>query len=136
MQRTRPHRVLVVDDSPDIADILTHLFETLGWDTASALCGRDAVRVAGAFDPDLVLLDLVLPDLSGFDVLATLREASGGRERFIVAMTGWSRPDSQRRATESGFDAFLVKPIDLSTIRDVLRLYEARLSVPSTPTHE
>jgi len=119
----QPHRVLVVDDHEDTADALSMLFRLLGHDARSAPGGRDALRSAREFDPELIVLDLQLPDISGYEVVHELRAEDRG-DRFIAAVTG--RADDGPRALEAGFDAYFVKPIDLSAIRELLVAAGAR----------
>ena len=117
-------RVLVVDDHPDTTEILGILFEMLGHDVRTLQRGREVVRATREFDPDVVLLDLGLPDLSGYEVIRAIRQA-GGRRRFIAAATGWQAKEHHDRSRAAGFDHFLVKPIDLAKVRQLLVLSEA-----------
>jgi DNA-binding response OmpR family regulator len=116
------HRVLIVDDHPDTAEILSVMFTLLGHEARSAPRGREALRTARSFDPALIVLDIGLPDISGYEVVNALRAASNGQDRYIVAVTGWSGRDDVEKAKRAGFDAHFVKPIDLGTIRDILRV--------------
>ena len=116
------HRVLVVDDHPDTTEVLGVMFQVLGYETRGELRGRDALRAAREFEPDLILLDIGLPDLSGYEVVNALRDDARTRERFIVAVTGWGRPQDVLHAKQAGFDAHFVKPLDLAMIRKILRL--------------
>jgi CheY-like chemotaxis protein len=122
-------RVLIVDDHPDTAEILSVMFTLLGHETRSAPRGREALRTARSFDPALVVLDIGLPDISGYEVVNALRAANNGQDRYIVAVTGWSRREDVEKAKRAGFDAHFVKPIDLGTIRDILRVTEKRTRV-------
>jgi CheY-like chemotaxis protein len=119
-------RVLIVDDHPDTAEVLSVIFTMLGHETRSAPRGREALRTARTFDPTLVMLDIGLPDISGYEVVNALRAANNGQDRYIVAVTGWSRPHDVERAQRAGFDAHFVKPINIGTIRDILRTTEKR----------
>lgn len=123
------HRVLIVDDHPDTAEILAVMFELLGHETRSAPRGREALRTARSFDPALVVLDIGLPDISGYEVVNALRAATNGQDRYIVAVTGWSGRDDIEKAKRAGFDAHFVKPIDIGTIRDMLRVTAKRMRV-------
>ena len=118
--------MLVVDDHPDTKEILATLFELLGHDTRTLDRGREVLRLTREFDPDLVLLDLGLPDISGYEVVNALVRA-GGRSRFIAATTGWSEKEHRIRTRAAGFDAFVRKPIDLANVRELLALAEARV---------
>ena len=117
----RSRRVLIVDDQPDTTAVLTVLFTLLGYETRSALRGHLALRLARDFDPRFVLLDLCLPDVSGYDVARSLRAAPSGRDRYIAAITGRNAPGAAQRARDAGFDRYLVNPVDLAVLRDLIR---------------
>lgn len=91
-------RVLVVDDQPDTAEILSMLFEMLGLEARSATRGREGLVTAREFDPDLVLLDIGLPDINGFEVVRALRADRRYFTRYIAAITGGGRPVDGVRA--------------------------------------
>jgi DNA-binding response OmpR family regulator len=112
MDQTR--RVLVVDDQPDITATLTMLFTMLGHEARSAHRGRHAIRLARDFDPDLILLDIGLPDISGYEVVRALRADATRAGRAIAAVTGRSQDRDLKRAIEAGFDHFIAKPIDVA----------------------
>lgn len=131
------YRVLVVDDHPDTAEVLSVLFQMLGHPTSCALRGRDALQIARELDPDLILLDIGLPDITGYDVLRALRADPRRPGRYIVAVTGHCRPADVARAVTAGFDQHIIKPIDIGKIRSVLRSadsYFAEASAPTPPT--
>ena len=121
----QPYRVLVVDDHPDTAEVLSVLFQMLGHETHCALRGRDAVRIARELDPDVILLDIALPDITGYDVLRTLRADTARPSRFIAAVTGHGRPADVARSVTAGFDQHITKPVDMSKIRHVLLCADA-----------
>jgi signal transduction histidine kinase len=102
--------VLVVDDNRDAATSLARLLDLDGYRTEVAHDGHEALRMAEAKPPEIVLLDLGMPELNGFDVCRALR-ARGHREAFIVAVTGYAQEEDRRRSREAGFDAHLVKPV-------------------------
>jgi CheY-like chemotaxis protein/two-component sensor histidine kinase len=111
-----PRRVLVVDDNVDAALSLEMLLTQMGHDVRVAHDGDAAVGHAHAFRPDVIFLDLALPGMSGYDVARTLRgspEVNGVR---IVALTGYSQHDDRRKSSEAGFDAHLVKPVDVAAL--------------------
>ena len=116
----QPYRVLVVDDHPDTAEVLSVLFQMLGHETHCALRGRDALRIARELDPHVILLDIGLPDITGYDVLRSLRADAGRPSRFIAAVTGHGRPSDISRAVAAGFDQHITKPVDMGKLRQVL----------------
>jgi CheY-like chemotaxis protein len=114
-------RVLVVDDNRDAADTLALLLELMGHVTRTAHDGPAALEAARAFGPDIVLLDIGLPHMNGYEVCRRLRESPWGREAFVVALTGWGQAEDQRNASEAGFDRHLVKPVEEELLQKVLR---------------
>lgn len=118
-------RVLVVDDYPETADAISKLLELLGHDARVATSGRAAIAEAVGYEPSVVILDIGLADISGFEVAETLRR-SPHRQPYIAALTGWSHPQKRRRAIDVGCDDYVVKPADASTLRTILDAVERR----------
>lgn len=113
-------KVLVVDDNADSARMLELLLATEGHDARAAHDGASAVAAARAFVPDLVLLDLSLPDFDGFEVARRLLAIPELAGIVIVALTGWSDPELVARTRRSGFSELLVKPVDVATLSQLL----------------
>jgi CheY-like chemotaxis protein len=113
-------RILVVEDDRDSADGLALLLGTMGHECTVARDGVDAVGRAREFAPDVVLLDLGLPVVDGYETCRRLRAEEATRAALIVALTGWGQSDDVRRTREAGFDLHLVKPIDLAQLRELL----------------
>jgi PAS domain S-box-containing protein len=105
-------RVLVVDDNQDAAESLTMLLQSMGCVAQTTLNGHDALATAPRFKPDVILLDIGMPDLNGYEVARQLREMPELRHVMLVALTGWGQPEDKRRAAEAGFDQHLTKPVD------------------------
>ena len=118
----RGRRVLVVDDNTDAALSLAGLLELDAADVATADNGADALRLAqtAARPFDIVLLDIGMPGMSGYEVCQQLRSRAGGRALRLVALTGWGQVDDRARTREAGFDAHLVKPIDYDELLGIL----------------
>ncbi|HYV99374.1 MAG TPA: PAS domain S-box protein [Gemmatimonadaceae bacterium] len=116
----RTRRILVVDDNRDSALSLGMLLRIAGHDVHTAHDGLDAVTVAATIRPDIVILDLGLPRLNGYDAAKRIRENAGGHPPRMVALTGWGQDEDRRRTTEAGFDAHLVKPVDLDALTRVI----------------
>jgi len=114
-------RILVVDDNRDAADMLAMLLELSGHETHMAHDGVEAVEAATTLQPDVILLDLGLPRLNGYEAARQIREhqAQPGRP-LLVALTGWGQDEDRRRTEEAGFDAHLVKPVDEAALRALL----------------
>jgi CheY-like chemotaxis protein len=113
-------RVLVVDDHRDAARILGLLLDTLGHEVRTAHTGKQAVEQASAFDPEVVLLDITLPDGDGYQVARQLRALPRGAEVKLVALTGHGHEDDRRRSFEAGFDHHLVKPVGARALQEVI----------------
>ena len=113
-------RVLIVDDNADGANSLGRLLALLGHETAMEYDGQAALDRAEVFAADLVLLDLGMPRLDGFEVCRRLRASDSPHRPRIVALTGWGRAEDRARTAAAGFDAHLVKPVDLATLTRLL----------------
>jgi PAS domain S-box-containing protein len=105
-------RILIVDDNRDAADSLVMLLQLLGNATRMAYDGQQGVNVAGEFRPDVILLDIGLPKLDGYEACRRIREQSWGKKAVLVAVTGWGQEQDRRRSHEAGFDHHMVKPVD------------------------
>jgi CheY-like chemotaxis protein len=116
---TAKDRVLVVDDHRDTLEIMTMLLELLGHEAHVASRGRDAIAAAKQIDPDLVLVDLHLPDISGFAVAEAIRAEKPNA--FLVALSGYGRAQDLANAKRAGFDEHHLKPIDLARVKGFLR---------------
>jgi PAS domain S-box-containing protein len=113
-------RILVVDDNVDAAQSLGILLKMMGHDTALAHDGASALEVAEAYRPDLVLLDIGLPRLNGYEVARRLRQQPGLRDVVLVAVSGWGQEEDRRRGREAGFDFHLTKPVDPVALKKLL----------------
>jgi PAS domain S-box-containing protein len=113
-------RVLVVDDNRDAADLLKLALEIGGHDVVVAYDGLAALRLAEQHLPEIILLDLGLPALSGYEVAAHLRAHAQGPQPRLVALTGYGQEQDRRRSAEAGFDLHLVKPVDLGILTELL----------------
>ena len=113
----RTRRILIVDDDDDATDMLSQILERSGYVTRHAADGATALEVAAEFHPDLVLLDIGLPSMSGIEVASALRHSPGGAEMRIVALSGREPEDLP---PGEGFDAWLVKPTSLERLRELL----------------
>jgi signal transduction histidine kinase/CheY-like chemotaxis protein len=113
-------RVLVVDDNRDSAESLALMLELSGSETRTVHDGLAAIEAARAFRPDLVLLDIGLPQLTGYEVCTRIRQEPWGREMLLVAVTGWGQDEDRQKSRRAGFDAHFVKPIELEALRTLL----------------
>lgn len=108
--------VLIVDDHVDTVQMWTELLHLRGRNISGAYNGRDGIALAEALLPAVVFLDIAMPDMSGFDVLAKMRAIPALQETRIVALTACADPETCRRIEEAGFDDCLVKPASLSDL--------------------
>jgi two-component system CheB/CheR fusion protein len=113
-------RVLIVDDHHDGLATLAMLLELMGAEVHSAASGPEGLRKAEQVRPDVVLLDLAMPGMDGYEVCQKIREQPWGREMILVALSGYGQEDDKRRSRESGFDHHLVKPVGASALQDLL----------------
>lgn len=113
-------RVLIVDDNTDAAASLALLLSALGHVTRTANDGAGALAEAAAFGPDVILLDLGLPDIHGVDVCKAMRAQPWGRSMMVVALSGWGQDRDKRQTAEAGFDAHLTKPAALADLTRLL----------------
>jgi signal transduction histidine kinase len=113
-------RILVVDDNRDAADSLAMLLQLGGHDIEIAYDGLQAVRAAEVFRPDVVLLDIGLPGMNGYEAARHIREQPWGKDMVLIALTGWGQDEDKRRATEAGFDHHLTKPVEPATLEELL----------------
>ena len=120
------HRVLVVDDNRDSAESLALMLRLSGYEVHKAYDGLEAVAIAAKLRPDVILLDIGLPTLNGYDACRRIRAESGTGHPLIVALTGWGQEGDRKRAVEAGFDNHLVKPVNLDVL---INLINSRLSL-------
>ena len=109
-----------MDDNRDAALSLSLLLKLQGNVTRTAHDGLEAVAVAEEFRPDVVLLDIGLPKLNGYDAVRRIREQPWGRQMLVVALTGWGNDEDRRKSREAGFDAHLVKPVEHAALVELL----------------
>jgi PAS domain S-box-containing protein len=112
----RALRVVVIDDNRDSADSLAMLLQLKGHDVRIAYHGKEGVEVVRHFTPDLILLDLALPDMDGYSVLRTLRSSRLIGNATVAAMTGFGQDSDKERSAQAGFDLHLVKPVDFDKL--------------------
>lgn len=128
-KRSSPARILIVDDNVDSAKSLSRLLQLSGHQVTMAADGPEALRQAEATDPEIVLLDIGLPGMDGYQVARTLRERADSERVVLVALTGYGREEDRRRSREVGFDHHLVKPVDIDALLALIES-QRRLSAP------
>lgn len=124
--------MLIADDLPDAARSLAMLFEMYGADVRISFDGTQTVHAAEDFRPEIVLMDISMPGMSGYDAARAIRRAPWGHAMILVALTGWGRAQDLEAARAAGFDDYLLKPVDPSKLLAVItRLRERRGSSPA-----
>jgi len=114
------YRILIADDNRDGADSLAMLLQVMGHDVETAYAGDQAVDVAEQMRPDVILLDIGMPKLNGYDACRRIRTQPWGRETLLIALTGWGQEEDRRRTRDAGFDLHLVKPVTSADLLEVL----------------
>jgi len=136
-----PRRILVADDSPLTIKAVSMVWRSLGHEVESAHNGLSAVETAASFRPDVVVLDVGMPGLNGYEACQRIRALPGGNDIVMIAVTGWGHDEARRNASEAGFDGLLVKPVRpeaiLQLVDDVLarRNNSASANQASLPDH-
>jgi signal transduction histidine kinase/ActR/RegA family two-component response regulator len=118
---TLSRRILIVDDNKDAADSMALLVETAGHRVRTAYDGQEALDLASAFAPDVLLLDLGVPGLNGFEIARHIRRQPWGKTVSLIAVTGWGQEQDRRRTAEAGFDAHLIKPVGTADLLSALK---------------
>jgi PAS domain S-box-containing protein len=113
-------RILIVDDNQDNAESLDMLLRLSGNDTQMAGDGVEAVEKAGEFLPDVILLDIGLPRMNGYDTCRAIRQQPWGKDVIMVALTGWGQDEDRRKAKEAGFNGHMVKPVNHEDLMETL----------------
>lgn len=121
-----PAKVLVVDDNRDAADCLQALFEMENCEVSTAYDGSDAVRAVERDLPDMVVMDLGMPGMDGYEAARRIRELPGAGSILLIALTGWGQGEARQRTAEAGFDHHLIKPVSFDVITDLARKRAAR----------
>jgi CheY-like chemotaxis protein len=112
-------RVLIVDDNEDGATSLAELLEFGGHHVETAFTGAKAIEAAIQFNPDIILLDIGLPDFNGYEVASKLRALPNGADFMVIALTGYGQDSDRKAALSSGFDGHFVKPVDFKKLESI-----------------
>jgi CheY-like chemotaxis protein len=113
-------RVLVVDDNKDSGDTLALLLKVKGHEVYTARDGFEAIEKAAELRPEIILMDVGMPRLNGYDATRRIRETDYGRDIYIVALTGWGQASDVARSLEAGCSAHMVKPVDFAALDQLL----------------
>jgi signal transduction histidine kinase/ActR/RegA family two-component response regulator len=131
----RARRILVADDNPDSLESLAMVLRLRGNDVRTAADGAQAVAEAQSYRPDVILLDIGMPTMNGYDACRRIRQNEWGRGVLLIALTGWGQDEDRERSREAGFDHHLVKPVDPEALMRHVAKHSAQLdtlrAVPS-----
>jgi CheY-like chemotaxis protein len=116
----RCRRILVADDFPESAATLARLLQQDGNDVQTAQDGIEAFEAAERFRPDVVVLDIAMPKLNGYEAARKIREQTWGKDLVLIALTGWGQQQDRQRTQAAGFDAHLTKPVNYDAIMEIL----------------
>jgi|SoiMethySBSTD1v2_1073268.scaffolds.fasta_scaffold762765_1 CheY-like chemotaxis protein len=119
-------KVLVVDDNRDGAEMLSLLLQMWGYTTVSAYDGVPALELADTFRPDVILLDLAMPGLSGYEVARRLRSQPQHRGLHLIAVSGYGRTEDKVGAYGAGFESHLLRPVEDATLKSVLESHSSK----------
>jgi PAS domain S-box-containing protein len=122
-------RVLVADDNRDGADIMALLLQQYGYEVAVAHNGSDALAAAARTTPDIAILDIGMPGMSGYEVARRIRAEAWGKKMMLIALTGWGQEEDKRKAFDAGFDHHLIKPIDPDALEALMAAGSPRAPV-------
>lgn len=114
-------RVLIVDDNADLAEATSMMLRICGFSTTTAYNGRRALEKARTFNPEIVLLDIGLPDMDGYELAKRIRSTVWGKNAILIAVTGWGQEEDRQRAFAAGFDRHLIKPVTGTALEAVLQ---------------
>ncbi len=119
-------RILIVEDNRDSADSLKALLGALGYEAHISNDGESAVRLAATLRPDVIVMDIGLPGINGYEAARQVRALKPELPAIIVALTGWGQQSDRLRSAEAGIDHHLVKPLDLAALKQILDSVPAR----------
>jgi CheY-like chemotaxis protein len=117
---TCTHSVLIIDDNEDIAEILSELLKSIGYTVEVAYNGSEGIIKAREFMPEILLCDIGLPGMNGYDVAKAFRSENGLKDIFLIALTGYALPEDIQKAFDAGFDRHLAKPVQLEILEQTL----------------
>lgn len=119
------HRVLVVDDNKAAAEMLSKVVKMLGNTVATAEDGQQAIEVAEKFQPEIILMDLGMPKMNGYEAARHIRQQDWGKEILLIALTGWGQQEDRDRTKDAGFDHHLVKPAEPSELQRIISQHKS-----------
>jgi CheY-like chemotaxis protein len=131
MAANRALRVVVVDDDRDTIETLVWLLQMEGHEVVGCHAGQDAIEKACAHQADVVIIDLAMPEVDGYEVARQLRQRDACKDALLIAVTGYANEEHRQRAMQVGFDDYLVKPVDLAVVHKALQARKSRHAGPA-----
>ncbi|MFZ6655795.1 ATP-binding protein [Undibacterium sp. TJN19] len=113
-------KILVIDDNHDTAETMTDMLMLLGYDSRCAFDGKSGLLIAAEFKPSVILLDIGLPDMNGYEIARRVRAEPWGKSVYLIAATGWGQNADRQHALDAGFDSHLTKPVDLQQLQTLI----------------
>lgn len=113
-------KILMIDDNKDLAKIICELISLLDYETESVHNGTDGIAKARELRPDVIICDIGLPDMSGYEVAKMIHREAELKDTFLIALSGYAQSEDIERSKEAGFDRHLAKPVSLETLQMVL----------------
>jgi CheY-like chemotaxis protein len=117
-------RILIADDNPDVLESFELMLQLLGHEVMTAVDGLEVLEKAEQFWPEVIVLDVGMPKLDGYETARRLRQQPWGRDAVLVALTGWGTEKDKKQSAEAGFNIHLVKPVDAPTIMKHLEKFD------------
>lgn len=114
-------KILIIDDNKDLADIMCQLISFLGYKAESSYNGKDGIAKARELQADVIICDIGLPDISGYEVAKLIRKDSIIQDTLLIALSGYAQSQDKDHSQEAGFDMHLVKPVSLETLEMILK---------------
>jgi CheY-like chemotaxis protein len=124
-------RVLIIDDNAEAVEAMVALIRVLGYDSRGAPDGHAALALAAQWRPDIIFLDIGMPGMDGYEVVRRIRSVPEIAGTAVIAWTGFGEDEDRRRAEHIGFDRYLVKPVDVRTLRAVLAEFSPKVPPPT-----
>jgi len=119
-EKPQKYRILIVDDNESCAITMKLTMEILGHTAQMAIDGPSAIELAKMFQPEIVLLDIGLPGMNGYEICQAMRKEPSLQDTIFIAQTGWGQKEHRKRSKEAGFNYHLVKPIDIQALKNIL----------------
>ena len=127
VEKPQSYSILVVDDNEPCAKTMMWTMEMLGHTAQIALDGKTAIKLAKSFHPDVVFLDIGMPEMNGYEVCQAMRKMSVLTKTTFIAHTGWGQKEHRERSKEAGFDYHLVKPAGIEALKNILSTLDKRI---------